>query len=728
MKRSILVLIIFLSVFLCFGYQKAEASTKVNKYLYLNDKSDVKSIYKGQNYQILEFLDKIEYLYQNEIITIEGHLEAIDVSSNSGFLVVNHKLIKVSNGGIEKEIEIDPNIIINKVYFNNHLYLVGKKGTAGIILEYTNDLKEIMHYNYGENNDLEIMDIIKHQNNFYLACTKNAHSVDGQFQNVGNYNDIKTIIIKLNSRMNVEDILYLNNQEINEKPIFFKIQNEKIYFVISSQNKQYYYQVGFDFSDLILQKEGNNCEDILLGYNGEFIEIYYQDGLKLQTTSNLLKFDIDNVVSYNIEDGVLKVWSLINDDIYEYNIEEYHIDYLKEFEVGFDFGNYDFEQNLNHTDVIKIESYFGDIEVYNQTIFQKNVPGTYDLSLLVKRENLENIQLSTKLNIHPYVNITSGGVYKTGLTLYFLGSATLNNEPISNGHVVTLENDYILDIKDQNGNITSYQFSCVDGYYVNEQPTKDVDYYVFKNQECEITTKIPITGTIEEVYLNNQKIEYTQNNNELKFNLKAESVVSINEYLINKIKIDGIWYDINQSISVKTIKDVPKLSILENNSETLNLDIAVEDKDKSLQKLVLKINDEEIINNYFEDNVYSLDNYKNKNIKISLVYYYDLGDNVIRSKEVLVLEGKIKNPKELISIKTNMNTDIENINVLVNTNAFKKLDKINVNEVNITNNYGSNTNYFAIFISLFLTIVVVFVCLYNIIRIKKKKKSNNQIN
>lgn len=727
MKRSILVLIIFLSVFLCFGYQKAEASTKVNKYLYLNDKSDVKSIYRGQNYQILEFLDKIEYLYQNEIITIEGHLEAIDVSSNSGFLVVNHKLIKVSTGVIEKEIEIDPNIIINKVYFNNHLYLVGKKGCAGIILEYTNDLKEIMHYNYGENNDLEIMDIIKHKDNFYLACTKNAHSVDGQFQNVGNYNDIKTIIIKLNSRMNVEDILYLNNQEINEKPIFFKIQNEKIYFVISSQNKQYYYQVGFDFSDLILQKEGNNCEDILLGYNGEFIEIYYQDGLKLQTTSNLLKFDIDNVVSYNIEDGVLKVWSLINDDIYEYNIEEYHIDYLKEFEVGFDFGNYDFEQNLNHTDVIKIESYFGNIEVYNQTIFQKNVPGTYDLSLLVKRENLENIQLSTKLNIHPYVNITSGGVYKTGLTLYFLGSATLNNEPISNGHVVTLENDYILDIKDQNGNITSYQFSCVDGYYVNEQPTKDVDYYVLKNQECEITTKIPITGTIEEVYLNNQKIEYTQNNNELKFNLKAENVVSINEYLINKIKIDGIWYDINQSISVKTIKDAPKISILENNSETLNLDIAVEDKDKSLQKLVLKINDEEIINNYFEDNVYSLDNYKNKNIKITFVYYYDLGDNVIRSKEVLVLEGKIQNPKELISIKTNMNTDIENINVLVNTNAFKKLDKININEVNITNNYGSNTNYLAIFISLFLTIVVVFVCLYNIIRIKKKKKSNNQI-
>ena len=722
MKKIFLLLIVLGSLFFFIEKKEVSASVKTERYLYLNDKIGVESIYQGKNFEILEFSDKIEYLYQNEVIVLKGNLTAIDVSSDSAFLIINHKLYKLTNGKIDKEIELDTNLKVNKIYYSNHLYLVGSFSTEGIIVEYSSDLKEMIRYTYGELNDLSIVDIIKFQNNFYLTCTKSAHSPNGMFENVGNYNETKTVVLKLNSRMNIEDVLYLNNGKTLEEPIFFKLQNDQLFLVVSSPEKNYYYQSSLDFSDVMLVKEGNNCVDILLGVNDEFIELSLNEKLKLETNSNTLEFNISNVLAAKIENGVLKVWSLEDGDIYEYNIEEYHIDYLNEFNIGFSYGNYDFEQDLNYTDVIKIESYFGKIEIYNQTIFTKNIPGTYDLSLLLKREGLDSIQLSTKVNVHPYVNITNEGVYKTGLTLYFLGSGTLNNEPISNGHIVTTENDYILEIKDNNGNVTTYQFSCVDDYYISDQPTTEINYFLEKDQFQDILVNLPIEGKVEEVVVDNQNVEFYSENKKLYIKIKGDSVPDVKKQTIDRIKIDGLWYEINQVIVLKTIKSTPSITINEKNNELLDLDFLINDPDKSLQKIIIKVNDEIIVKNYFENEVYSLEKYKNQKVKITLEYFYDLGDNVIRSNEVLLIEGKIKNPNNLITLNANVTHEIEKINLKVNTKNFKMLDKININEVNVANNYQEDNNFVTVFVSLFLTLLVILTIVFLWIKRRKKQK------
>ena len=106
MKKYILIFLCLICLFFTYQKRTVQASTSFDKYLYLNDKACVESIYCGQNFQILKFFDKVEYLFENEIITINGHFKAVDVSGDSAYLLVDNKLYKLKNGKIEKTLEL----------------------------------------------------------------------------------------------------------------------------------------------------------------------------------------------------------------------------------------------------------------------------------------------------------------------------------------------------------------------------------------------------------------------------------------------------------------------------------------------------------------------------------------------------------------------------------------------------------------------------------------------
>lgn len=721
MKKMILFLIVLI-FFLGIKTPIQSAAEEYSKYLYLNDVGDVESIFEGQNFKILKFSDKVEYSFEDKKITLNGELITCDIYLDTAFLLVDKVVYKLKNGQIETQLELNSEYQINKIYYNDKLYLVGFNQTEGIILEYTSSLKEVMRYTYGKECNLKILDIVKYKNNFYLTATKNAHVEGGNFLNVGNFGETKTVLIKLNNRMNIENVLYINNDIQKEIPIFLKIQNDKIYFVVNTLNVNYYYQASLDLRENKLVKQGKNSLEILLGVNNEYIEVECFDKLKLTSSIHQLNYDIGNVINYKIEDSVLKVYSKESNNIYLYEIEEYHIDYLKEFNIGFNYGNYDFDQDMNNSDVIKIDSYFSNIKVYNQTIFPKNIPGTYELSLLVERENLSSVKLSTKANVHEYVNITNGGVYKNGIILYFLGNALLNQESISSGHTITKPGEYSLSIKDNDNNEKVYQFSVVDGYYLDYQPTKEIDYYL--TQDELIHFKLENNSLIQEVIVDDEVCDFIQEENLLKIKLKSSTSSKVTEHIINKIKINDLWYEVNKKIVVQTLKKVPSITIKELNNIDLSLDILVDDPDKALQKIVIKINDQVFDSNYFFDQIYSLDDFKNQKVSIKLEYYYDLLDGIIRSGEILILEGIIKNESELIKLNFEITDKIEKINLDVKTTNFKSLQKINVNENSLLNHYLNETNYLSIYISLILTFVLIIGIILVILRKKRRKKLN----
>ena len=148
----------------------------------------------------------------------------------------------------------------------------------------------------------------------------------------------------------------------------------------------------------------------------------------------------------------------------------------------------------------------------------------YLLSLIIKRPNLRNIQVSTKVHVGKYVNITNNGVYKTGINLKFLGIAKLNEQTITNGHIIQNPGDYKLSIQDNLGNITYYQFTCIDNYYIGDVDEKNSDYYVDKNQDFYLSFSLNTNELVQEVIINNENYEFIQDDKKLKILISLNSL------------------------------------------------------------------------------------------------------------------------------------------------------------------------------------------------------------
>ncbi len=726
MKRvNIFILIISLVSLLLIGSkQEVKAESKYQKFLYLNDYEEVEQIYTGEYFDILKFSDQVKYLYDTEEILIKGKLQEIEIKDSLAFLIIDNKLYKINKKEIEKVIDLPQDYIINDIYYDKLLYLVGSQKDTGIIVEYNDNLVEIKKYELGVDNKLNFLNIVKDKESFYLTATKQGHSINNEFKNIGSFNDTKTIVLKLNDKMNIEDVLYLNNDSSYEKPIFLELKDNKLFFVLRVDETNYYYEVSTDFKEckLLYKKEGQ--EDILLSVNNEYLNFDTKHTLKIATSKELLEYDINNVIGYNIKDSYLNVFTLENQNIYQYQIEEYHIEYLKEFYLGYDFGNYDFDSDLNNTDVIKVTSYFSKVEVYNQTIFTKNIPGVYDLNLIVKRPNLENITLSTKANVLKYVNVVNEGVYRTGKTLYFMGVGILNNETISNGYTIKEEGNYRLVIKDKYNNSEEYNFSCVDNYYINDDLTYRADYYVFPNSEAKISFTLENNDLVQEVVVNNEIIDFEQNDKTLIFNVNGSSSYGIKEYTINKIKINDKWYVVDQKYIVKTLKQKPTIQIEETDQENLSLKMNVDDLEQTIVKFNIYINDKLQFENYLQNESYSLNEFKNKNIRMKIEVYYDLGDQQMRKEEILYLDSHLTARDNELTFDFNFDTRLNSLTIDLTTNNFKKINTLKVLDIEIKDNYIKKIDYLPLYLSAGITLVIVLIIIGILIRKKSKKKES----
>ena len=721
--KKIVIILIFLGSF-CFNFKpfivNAEAQDRL---LVLNDVSDLDAYFSGENYQILKYLDHFEYLWGNNKSSIKGELLAHFISSNTLYVLVKddvQRLIKINNGEIEKQIILDNELVINKIIYDHNLYLFGSLETTGIIIEYNDNLQEIKRYSYGTNNNLKFIDAIRHNNKWYITATKDGHSPNGEFRNIGNYDDTKTVLIRLNSKYMIDNVLYINNESKEEKPIFMEYYNESIYFVVRDSQSDYCYKTDLNFEYCYNEGVYEQTDRVLLGYNGEFLRFNLEDSLVMYEKDHIYHYDNINVKGLDISNSYLNVYTNENNNLYKYEIEEYHINYINEFFVGFDYGNYDFSSNLNDSDVISIKSFFSEVSVFNETTFTNNIPGTYELSLIIKRPNLRSIQVSTKVHVGQYVNIIDNGVYKTGINLKFLGLAKLNEQTISNGHIIQSPGDYKLAIQDNLGNITYYHFTCVDNFYIGGVEDKNSDYYVEKNQNFYFPFSLNTKELVQDVIINGESYEFIQEEEKLKILIKGANLYNIKEYVIEKVKVNDIWYNVDKHFKVMTLKDTPKVTIKEQEGDFLNLDISIEDFDKTIQKVELLINGKEYIN-YLEDYTYSFDLDKKEVTSIDVNVYYDLGNGEIKSFNLIKLNGKIKDFKNLISLSFNITHSLEKMSLRVNTNNIKNLNFLNVNSVDIKDHYINSSNYLNIYLSIGISILVVLIIIVLVIRKKKKK-------
>ena len=467
-------------------------------------------------------------------------------------------------------------------------------------------------------------------------------------------------------------------------------------------------------------------DHIMLDINNQYLIFNFDDGLNMTSVDGTINIgNYHDVYDYSIVNGRLELIYYNKNNLCKTNIEEYHINKLDKIVVSYDNGNVDFEKDLNILEEIDVQSYFSKVEVLCNTEFLKNVFGEYNIELLIKRENHDDVKVSSKVEIKEYVNIIDGGVYCTGHSLKFLGIATLNNIKINSGHNITENGEYTLQLADNLGNIKTYNFLVVDNYYLRNQDNNLFDIIGYVNKELEIA--IPLDNIeIIELYVDDKKIEFQYEEDKIIFKLQPVSDFGTKQYTINKIITKDKEYIVNKEFIVNYLKISPTIDIIENNEINPHLSFTVDDPNQTIKYIEFKMSSDNYSNSMYY--CFSQDfNFNDSNFiagTIEIIVCYDLGDGIIRKESISKLNGDYKDLNNLLSVSSIIEGErIKQIELNINMDNISKINNLIVKNQDIACKYNLSQDYTSLLVSIILTslIVIGFVGSLIIKKCKNKK-------
>lgn len=720
-KRIFKIIILIFFIILLMPKREIKAEMIIDNYQEINEEYENIEYYDQKaNYKLLVLKDKIICFYQDKRIEIiESYVKHL-FNNDELYLLTKTKLIKINNGVLIKELQID-NKTINNLYLDNYLYLVGSKDNNLYLMELDTSFYVLREYYLEDPVDAEIVNIIKVDNYFYCLIKRTHQDMNSIFKNVGNYFDEKTCLIKFDKRFNIINILYLNLDEEKELPKYLSFASNKLYLAIESNSYDYCFSVNLDLENLILEKQMNKQTIIMLDYNNDFLGFTLDHYLKIEAKDNNYDLDIELPIAVKIEDDELRVYTKKLNKIFCYKISEYHINKLNNFQIGFDYGNYDFNSDLNNTDAVDIKSYFTKVEVFNLTKFEKTISGIFDIELNLKIAKMPDIKLANKVEIENYCNIQDGHVYPIDTILYFLGSGILDNKTISSGYLIKNEGEHNLVIKDNQNNVFNYKFYVVKNYYAIFNNYQKIDYFVSSNEEFKIMFDLKdiIPNQIKEVIINNKAVEFNVSDNYLIINARGASSYGISHYILNSIKTEKKDYQINKEFNVLTKKSVPSIDFTEDETDELSLDLNINDPDQAILYFKIVTNNEEF-KNFIVDETYSV---LNNTSDIKIFVYYDLGDGKIESEEILNIKGNVLKGNNFIDFKIERTSVIKTIKLSFKTKNMESIEKISAGPETLNYDYVVKNNYYNIVLSIIISILIITVIVtIGIYKIKKKKK------
>ena len=714
-------------LFIMFGYQnrKINAAVMEESSLIENNVANLESLYPTSHGQIECYPEQIKFWYDGSEASIIGeYLVHYEYQDYLYIMTKNEQihLLKFKKATLQKETTLSSSLIINQMLiYNDYLYLIGHNETEGLIMTYSQDLKEVKQYHYGNGCHLKIKEAIQKQNNWYLACTKDAHATE-PFQNVGNLGEEKTCLIKLNNRMQITDIKYFNQHQKQEQPLHLGLLGQKLTLLMQADNHFYYYQIN-ENGETELIGECSDCDDAIVGYDGTLLKVEKQNHFCLcSNNESYIDKPWLRVVHYDLAGGYFNVYVVSDNDLIKYQFDEYHINLLNNFSVDYFHTDLNFDQNLNHLGVIDIASIVGDLEVYAEKGIALNIPGLYDVPLVIKRSGKENIKLATKVKIAPYVNIMDGAIYRPGVMLSFMGYAKLNGVVVTNGYYINSPGNYTLTISDNNTQLQVINFHVEEDYYARITPIVGGDYCIPAAADSYLDFKMSDAYVIEEVIMDQQPVPFMINNNLLKVLVSASPSYSLEEHTINKWRIGEEWYDIDCHFSVKTLKRVPIFEVTEGETKNLSLSVKIDDPEQTIKCISIKeLKSGKESYNYLKNGILSLDGLKGLSGTVEVSILYDLGDGLTKSKRLISLDSTFKK-NDLYQVSFVIASEkISEMRVAQTDKATKGVTNLVVCNENITSTYLAKDNSLNLVISIVATCIVI-VAISVLILFKHRKK------
>jgi len=731
-KISLFIFVCFVTFLLCdfnlkINAEEVKKLNKVSEEVIESNIDEVEDYFEVKNGNIKVYIDRFVYTYNYSTISIEAKLIDYSISGESIYCLIEKenyqdviclkKGVKVSNYKIN-------NAIIQKIVVDKNVYLLGKSDDLGIVIELSLDLVEIREHKIDEGVKIKVYNIFKVDNFYYLVITRIGHSSEGNLKNVGNFNDEKTVLLKLNSKFTILSEIYFNNQESSEIPIESSLVDNSIYLVVSLSTKDVYYTINLDSLSIIKQKTYNKCDFNLLSYNLDILRFDMMASLNLYVDNMIYDLEIDGkVLDLSISDNLLKVLYYEAHNIILATFEEYHINTLNDFVIGYDYGNYDFDKNLNDNGVIDIKSYFSDVAVYLNSTFDKTLPGENEVELKISRSGLNDAFVKTKVIVNEYCNILDGYCYKDGKILNFLGKGTLDGVGINSGHIITSIGPHQLVISNKIGEKKIYNFNIIDGYYIKSSVHYDAsNSLVVENGEEFYVTLNFKNILLEEVVVNNEVVDFFIDDDVTRIKLRAPAIYGPCKYTINKVKINGEYFNVDKVIEVFVLKDKPKIEINELDNKELSLKIDVIDLDQTI--LYFRVENNKDVNySYIIDSTFDV-----YDGELKVFVCYDLGNGIILSQNIFSLNGELKQNSDILKFDYVVDTSIHEVNIDVATKKFKTIDKLRVSQENVSYDYVVHNNYTNIIISIIITSFVVGIIVFFVFKNKKKKINKTKVN
>lgn len=646
-------------------------------------------------------------------VKVENDIFAI-VNKNSYTLLIT---IDLATKEVINSINIFSNIY-DLVYYNNQVYLVGEEHYDACLYIFQTQNNSLTKHIYGGDN-YEAFKCIKIFNNeAYIFGEKNGISENSIFKNVGNTNDLKSFIIKINKKYEIVNECYFNEQA-TEETIKDIIISSSILVTLKADNKIYYYQLNADLSCIKhYEVKIDNVNDVKLLLESIYLVIHNNTLFLARYNEN--RFDLTKLLdinSYNytlIKESCLQILKVESDIIKQYNIFEYHYIYKNPFIYQYPYDDY---QSTNH---FYIESYFGSLKFEydsdkNQYIDlhkSNNYVATY------KEKNYTFLEIKTDFIVKPFINIINNGIYNLGHILMFTDDAYLNGEKIINGEqlmdigtyeITHLNNKYIIHVVDNT------LINLEDNYLI-------ADSLIKKDEVSTYSIKLNTKKLVIDVIVNNESHPFYQIDSDLYIDFKNNS--KITQYHIEKIIFeDGISLIINRHYTIKTINEAPIISLEQSNN---NIYYDIKDIDNTIFDVVIKKYQDNVcieeINTYLKNTNINL---TKENIKYQIILRYYLGTDEIEEVELANIVGSKTSSNPIINISFEKNDNsINKIYLSISPIEKTKITSFLALSVDLSNYFIHYENKLIKYISLILSLALITLIIVFAIRRYFKKKHN----
>lgn len=746
-KKVLIIVFLLLMIYICSPKEKTNATNN-------NDMNNDDYYYKTEE-KVLQEIKSTTTIIDDETWNIydQTYFNRYDIVLNGitkKYFVFQDKLyilFQDSGNSYLKKVNLLDNsekevlilgTLYDMVFYNDVLYIIGSIDDDAIIYMYNLELDYLTKYQYGGEKNEFFTNIKIINDSIYLFGLKDAISKDSPFANVGNTEEIKPFVVKLNKKMKIEKGFYINEGTPREEITSLLTKDKYMYFIIRTDDDKYYQYIlnqnlevvekyPLNFYDNIsqitlLDTKTIKDEKIYVCQSGD--KLYYIIFTNQIHYSYLIKENVQNIYFCQIKNGKLDIYYSADKMMKNIKISEYHILYLSEKQVYYQDTNY------NSTSHFLVKSYFEDLRfVYDEELnehIKLNQSQITNATYSALSESGEKIIIQTPYRVHPYINIINNGLYTKGYTMLFSDDVYLNGEKIYNGEVLSQNGIYevVQVINQKNGEQTRNNYTI----YVYDEYYKDFNINYLHSmidlnpgEEYYYEIKLSNNKQVREIIIDNETYPFIQNNEIVSVCFKAADCCMIEEYHLDKLVFqDNTELSLDDTIKIRTKKQAPTIDIY---YQEENIIYNIDDKDKTIVDVKVK---------YYQDNLLIkeemtyLNPYKivlpTQKTEVEIYLLYDDGTVDIKEELIFELEGlSDKKEKNIFQINYNISDTVKQISF---SNFDSNKTTINASSIlgmSLSNIFVKEDNSWFINIVIFSTSILLVVTTF-LVAYKKHKK------